>query len=51
MESAERRIYRHDLFKRLFLHGEVRMHVDVGGLDTLVTQPERNHGDIDCASR
>src|SRR6266478_9389011 len=49
MESAERRIHRHDLFERLFLHGEVRMHVGVGGLDAFVTQPERNHGDIDPA--
>jgi len=47
MESAERSIHRHDLFERFFLHSEIRVNVDVGGLDTFVTQPERNHGDID----
>jgi hypothetical protein len=49
VESAEWRIHRHDLFERLFLHGEVRMHVGVGGFYAFVTKPERNLGDIYAA--
>ena len=47
-EPAWRRGWGGDASERLFLHPHVGMDVDLGGLDVLVTKPERDHRWIDA---
>src|SRR5271156_1178475 len=47
-ESPEPSPDRSALCERLLFHGKVRVYVNICSLDALMSQPQRDHGDVDA---